>query len=1286
MTASRFDRRPRREVRRPTLVGVNGPRLFVESLEDRVTPAFNPNPLFVAGTVPATTGGFGLNTNGAPQSIVVADFNGDGKDDFAGLAATNGTSFNRVDVYLSKTTGTGYTASSIFVGGTAAPASLAAIDVTSDGKAELATLTQSSGFIQVYRLDNSGTFQFLAGLTIDPDSKGVVNTNLGGIVGGDFNNDGKGDFAVALTGSANGNEYFFLYNNGDGKSYTPIAGTRRTGASTTNFTQPIVADFNGDGNVDLAMLNTSTNQVFVLFGDGALGVSFVRILGVGATPTAVAVGDFDNSGTPDLAVGQSNGNVTLFLKDATGTTFTTKANAVTLGGGAKVVGLAAGDYDVDTYDDLAIVSSRTGSGLQNVDVYLGSKDVRLNGMTPADGTPYGPLTATGGAAATLDFDNNGNADFVTGQGTSGGQLYVPYVNQSGVGGETFLTEDTTNTEFGLPVNYNVVIYPPPLGGALPTGSVEFFDVITDSSNNQTFTSLGSNTLTPSLDAEGSSISVTTFQKVDFSVGQHTVIGKYSGDANYPTTTSNNQVVTVAQGTARAVVTTSIPDTKAAPALQATDTRVLPRPVFGQPVPLTVTVTTPSGLFPPGNVSFFDNNNLIGSGTLDAAGMASITVTNFSLGNHAITVQYLGSANFTTATSNGLPISVEKANSTTTIGISRTSVNFGDAVTLSATVGIASPGVGTPTGTVQFFEGTTLVGTSNVMAASGSASFGVAGLAVGKHSFTALYNGNASVAESQSSNTVSVTVVGTASATTLSANPTAGQVGAPVTLTATVTDTQSPPRAVGVGSVTFVGTDANGQAITLGPVTVGTDGKASTSYSSLPLGNSSFRAVFSGTNSIAGSTSAPVPLTTGRSIPTTTSTNSVGSTSAVVGRDVTFSTQFNAVTGLASPVTGTATFLDNGTPIGTVTLANGLASVTVRLTRGLHTITTTYSGDGVYGPTSTSVDFLITNAIDSITVGAGAGGTDIVRIYNPDGSVTKNPLFAFGPDNVSGARVASGDINGDGVQDYVIGTGPGTQARIRVFDGATNTPLFETFPFENFTGGVFVSVGDITGDLRGDIIVTPDQGGGPRVQIIDGKTFGRVADFFGIDDPNFRGGARAGVGDVNGDGANDLVVSAGFGGGPRIAVYDGRALRQGAQVKLVNDFFAFDPSLRNGAFVAVGDVDGDGFGDLVLGAGPGGGPRVIAISGNDLIKFGGAVLTLKANFFSGDINDRGGVPVAVRNLDGDNRADIVTGSGPGGRRVNAYLGASITPSGQPTPSQSFDAFDDNFNPLGGVFVG
>jgi hypothetical protein len=317
-----------------------------------------------------------------------------------------------------------------------------------------------------------------------------------------------------------------------------------------------------------------------------------------------------------------------------------------------------------------------------------------------------------------------------------------------------------------------------------------------------------------------------------------------------------------------------------------------------------------------------------------------------------------------------------------------------------------------------------------------------------------------------------------------------------------------------------------------------------------------------------------------------------------------------------------------------------------------------------------------------TVGADAGVGPVVKVFDRAGTRT-GTFFAFDPAFTGGVRVATADVNGDHVEDVIAGTGPGAPARVRVFSGTDRAMLLDAPVLEGFTGGVFVAAGDVTGDGLADLVVTPDQGGGPRVLVFRGGDYAPVASYFGITDPGFRGGARAAVGDVDGDGRADLVVAAGFGGGPRVAFWDGRTVL-GTQAKLTNDIFVFDPVLRNGVYVAVADVNADGRGDLVFGAGPGGGPRVLVVSGQALLAAGGAeaVNHPLANFFTGDVDARGGVRVGVDDLDGDGAPDVLTGAGSGSSRVSAYRATSLA-AGSAVTERDFFAFP-GFN--GGVFVG
>lgn len=313
-------------------------------------------------------------------------------------------------------------------------------------------------------------------------------------------------------------------------------------------------------------------------------------------------------------------------------------------------------------------------------------------------------------------------------------------------------------------------------------------------------------------------------------------------------------------------------------------------------------------------------------------------------------------------------------------------------------------------------------------------------------------------------------------------------------------------------------------------------------------------------------------------------------------------------------------------------------------------------------------------------GAGAGGRPAV-VVQPPGQAART-LTVFDPGFTGGVRTAAADFTGDGVDDLLVGTGPGGASLVRVLDGTDQHELFTLAPFEaSFVGGVYVAAGDVTGDGLADLIVSPDEGGGPRVRVFDGRDFSQVADFFGIDDPNFRGGARPAVGDLNGDGVGDLIVAAGFGGGPRVAAFDGTSLSEGVFTRRpFADFFAFEEGLRNGVYVAAGDIDGDGLAELVAGGGPGGGPRVTVFGGAGLSR---KELDRRADFFAGDVANRGGVRVAVKNLDGDPLADLVVGSGTGaGSRVTAFGGKSLT-GGAPPEQFAFDAFAGF---VGGVFVG
>jgi hypothetical protein len=249
---------------------------------------------------------------------------------------------------------------------------------------------------------------------------------------------------------------------------------------------------------------------------------------------------------------------------------------------------------------------------------------------------------------------------------------------------------------------------------------------------------------------------------------------------------------------------------------------------------------------------------------------------------------------------------------------------------------------------------------------------------------------------------------------------------------------------------------------------------------------------------------------------------------------------------------------------------------------------------------------------------------------------------------------------------------GGEAGVRVF-AADGAPRFTRTPFgSGFAGGVRVATGDVTGDGVTDVIAAAGPGGGPHVLVYDGATGNEVASTFAFE-PSFTGGLSVAAGDVNADGYADLVVGAGAGGGPRIKVLSGRDL------SVLADFFAFEADFRGGVTVAAGDVDGDGRADVVAAPAAGGGPRVRAFGGPGIAL--GSPGTPVIDFLAGPAGDRGGARVVVKPAHADQPATLLAASGDRGR-LTAYR-LPIAPTGSPAELFDLDVFADD---PAGVYVG
>lgn len=189
---------------------------------------------------------------------------------------------------------------------------------------------------------------------------------------------------------------------------------------------------------------------------------------------------------------------------------------------------------------------------------------------------------------------------------------------------------------------------------------------------------------------------------------------------------------------------------------------------------------------------------------------------------------------------------------------------------------------------------------------------------------------------------------------------------------------------------------------------------------------------------------------------------------------------------------------------------------------------------------------------------------LLELHDPEGNLIRG-VAPFGDGWTKGLTLGLGQAGG---KRYIaVGAGGGGAPSIRLYDEALN-PVTDAFLAygRNFKGGVNVGVGDLDGDGSPDIVTGAGVGGGPHVRVF-GMNQAVKWQFFAYDQ-KFRGGVYVAVGDVDGDGAQEIVTGPGFGGGPHV-----RVLSRYGKVK--NQFFAFDSSKRGGARVSVGDVDGDG---------------------------------------------------------------------------------------------------------------
>ena len=836
-------------------------------------------------------------TGAGARGVVTGDFNGDGKLD---LAIANQTS-NTVSILLGNGDGT-FQGHVDYPAG-AGPFSLATGDFDEDGALDLVVVNQTNNQVSVLLGVGDGTFVFSASYDTGQLPFGVVT--------GDFNQDGQLDLAVA---NYSDNTVSILLGNGDGTF----------GAHTDYATGPLpemlaTADLNADGKLDLAVGTdqATASQISILVGNGDGTFQPHNDFPAGSKPRSVIPVDLNGDGKVDLAVANyGSSTVSLLLGNGDGTfssriDYPTGASpqSITAGdfAGNGRLDLAVADYGADTASVLlqipavALSTSSLSFGLQAVGTTsapqsitltnTGSASLSVNGISV-----QGDFTQSNTCNPTIQPGNNCNISVTftpTISGPRSGALTIAdnavnspqTVGLSGTGTTvttTTLSSSLNPSTFNQQVTFTATVTGQ--SGGTPTGSVTFSDGSMP---------LGTSPLS------GSTATVST---AALTAGTHSITAVYSGNFS-GSSASLNQTVNQASTT---LVLTSSSNPSA----------------LGQLVIFTAAITSQYGGQAPGTVTFKDGATVLGSSAV-SGNVASLTTSGLAIGTNSITAVYSGGGNFTGSTSNTVSQVVSKA--TTTLLSSINPSVQGKSVTFTAAV---SSLAGTPTGKVQFLNGTAVLAT--VTLTSGSAKYTTSKLPAGSNSITAVYEG-----DSKNNGSTSAPVnqfVIAATTTTLTSSPNPSTFGQSVIFTATVTSSIGPPPDGEI--VTF----KQGKTV-LGTGTL-TGGTVTLSNSTLGVGTKAVTAVYAGDANFATSTSKAVSQVISKATSTTTLTSSQNP--STYGQSVTFTA--TVAPQFSGTPTGSVVFKDGTKTLKTVTLSGGVASYTTStLATGTHNITATYNG-------------------------------------------------------------------------------------------------------------------------------------------------------------------------------------------------------------------------------------------------------------------------------------------------------------------------------------------------------
>jgi|GEM_PF-1632034 len=488
--------------------------------------------------------------------------------------------------------------------------------------------------------------------------------------------------------------------------------------------------------------------------------------------------------------------------------------------------------------------------------------------------------------------------------------------------------------------------------------------------------------------------VATFTYSKLTVGTHTITAAYGGSETGLGYQSSS--ATVSQTVNKDVSTLVVATSKTPSAL-------------GEPVTFTATASS-SGEVPTGTVTYYDGSTVLGTGALNN-GVATLTTSTLTIGTHSIYATYGGDDTDTTATSATITQVVVANATTVTVATSKTPSYQGEAVTFTAT---AVGSYGTPTGTITFYDATTstTLGTATLVAGTATytasvSSAAITSLSVGTHVIQAIYAGNGTN-DAATGSVTQVVQTNTTTLTVASSSPTI-YVGKSVTFTVAAVGASGVPS----GSVSIL---VDGVTTLAGTLTAGTSSStASVSTSALTVGTHVIQAHYGGDGTHAAADSATIQQVV---LPTYATTSTLVCTPLIaqIGSTISCTDSLAAATGQPS---GTITYYDGSTALGTATVTAGSASFTLAgLAVGSHTLTAVYAENDPYLASTSNTqtviivsDFALTITPTSTSLYTGESATYTITVTPGTGFTLDVALACSGAPTNSTCTITPTTVTG-----------------------------------------------------------------------------------------------------------------------------------------------------------------------------------------------------------------------------------------------------------------------------------